>query len=105
MIANADLLDYDDVDEDEENHLNYNIGNHQNMKANEFYDYQMSSKNSFGDRSDYKQVAMQQSSHKKQTSINHHQKSRHQDDEDEFLDDIINRNFVGKNKAPPAVNF
>lgn len=29
MIANADLLDYDD--DDEENHLNYNIGggNHQ----------------------------------------------------------------------------
>lgn len=46
MIANADLLDYDD--DDEENHLNYNIGggNHQqpNGKSDAFYDYQMSSK-------------------------------------------------------------
>lgn len=51
MIANADLLDYDD-DEDEENHLNYNIGNQQpNAMTNDFYDYKMSSKNSFGDAS------------------------------------------------------
>lgn len=32
MIANADLLDYDEVDEDEENHLNYNIGNQQHTE-------------------------------------------------------------------------
>lgn len=40
MIANADLLDYDD--DDEENHLNYNIGGGNyppNGKSDAFYDY------------------------------------------------------------------
>lgn len=52
MLANADLMDYDD-DEDEENHINYNIGNqqHPNAMTNDFYDYKMSSKNSFNDPS------------------------------------------------------
>lgn len=120
MIANADLLDYED--EDEENHLDYNIGANQNQNpnytgfteqnSNGFQDYKMSSKNSFGDQNDYiagakLHLASSIKHDPQQQSLQKSSRSKKQpDEEDEFLDEIINRNYgVKSNKAPPAVNF
>ena len=61
MIANADLLDYED--DDEENHLDFTNGvsqNHQQASymgytenSNGFQDYKINSRDGFGDNSDY----------------------------------------------------
>ena len=74
----------------------------------------MSSKNSFGDQNEY--IAGAKLHHlassvkhdpQQQQSLQKSSRSKKQpDEEDEFLDEIINRNYGAKsNKAPPAVNF
>lgn len=106
MLANADLLDYDDEYGDEnENHI---INKNQNTN-DAFHDYKLSSKNSFNHQSDIigssSYTANSRIQNNNMVSVKKNPRAV-KDEEDEFLDDIINRNALGKStKAPPAVNF
>lgn len=85
MLANADLLDYEEDDYEDYNHLNNNA----------FNDYKLSSKNSFGNESGTVPMGGKTGPSRQQviaTSGKKNHRPIQQDEEDQFLDDIINRN-------------
>lgn len=102
MLANADLNFDEDEDEDDYDYNHLNSG-----KNDAFNDYKLSSKNSFGNNSDL--VAFGRNTGNSVIAASGPKITRQirKDEEDQFLDDIINRNpNQGKSsKAPPAVNF
>ena len=101
MLANADLMDFDDDDDYEYNHLQTN--------NDQFNDYKLSSKNSFANQSDLVHYGPKTgNSGVVNTGASAGSKNRQADldAEDQFLDEIIGRSSHNKNnKAPPAVGF